>query len=161
MTHVLDQPILELSSNDSPSLGFEISHKPSPRKGEALSTGARILVVDDNHTIADPLAFVLWFEGYTARAVHSGLEAIAVAEQFKPELLISDVIMPHLSGTETASRVCLILPKCKVILFSGDIEGKRIAQHARQDGLHFEFLEKPLHPQKLVSQINLLLPKGT
>jgi CheY-like chemotaxis protein len=158
MSHVLDQPISELNSNDPPSIESEISDEYPPKNGKALSKGARILVVDDNHTIADPLAFVLWVEGYTAKAVHSGTEAIAAALEFRPELLISDVVMPDMPGTETAIRVCLMFPDCKVILFSGDALGKELARLVRQNGFEFQFLEKPLHPQKLVSQINLLLP---
>jgi len=158
MSHVLDQPILELNSNDPPSIESETLAERPPENGKSFSKGARILVVDDNHTIADPLAFVLWFEGFTAKAAHSGMEAIAAAQEFKPELLISDVMMPDMLGTEAAVRVSLMLPSCKVILFSGDATGKELVRPVRQQGFEFQFLEKPLHPQKLISHINLLLP---
>ncbi len=158
MSRVLDQPILQLHSNDSPSIESEHLEKRPPAAGEPVSKSHRILVVDDNCAIADPLAYVLWFEGHTAKAVHSGTEAIAVAPEFKPDLLISDVVMPNMNGTEMAVRVSLMFPSCKVILFSGDVTGMELARLVRQRGLEFKFLEKPLHPQKLVSQINLLLP---
>src|SRR5208337_4969323 len=78
-----------------------------------------VLVVDDEHTIADTLAVILNRAGFNASAVYSGSEAVEVAKSVKPDLIISDVAMPEMNGIEAMILVRSFLPTCKVLLFSG------------------------------------------
>ena len=55
----------------------------------------RVLIVDDEPTIADTLAIILNKAGFNASAVYSGTEAVEVAKSVKPDLIISDVAMSH------------------------------------------------------------------
>ena len=62
------------------------------------SLGRRILVVDDNVDAAMSLAVLLGLMGHETRTAHDGLEAMAVADQFKPDVALLDIGMPKLNG---------------------------------------------------------------
>lgn len=65
----------------------------------------RILVADDEQPIADILTTILTDEGYDVVCVYDGAAALAAIEREPPALLISDIMMPRLSGIELARRV--------------------------------------------------------
>jgi DNA-binding response OmpR family regulator len=65
----------------------------------------RILVVEDQRDIAEMLVFNLGRAGYQATAVHDGRSALQMIEKSPPDLLLLDVMIPELSGTELASRL--------------------------------------------------------
>jgi len=69
------------------------------------ATPRRILVVDDNPDAAESLAALLQIEGHDVRFVLDGEEAIAVAEQFPPDVMILDLGMPRVNGYEVARRI--------------------------------------------------------
>lgn len=66
---------------------------------------ARILVADDEPPIVEILATVLEDEGYTVLRAYDGAAALAAVERERPALIISDVMMPRMSGLELAERV--------------------------------------------------------
>jgi PAS domain S-box-containing protein len=65
----------------------------------------RILVVDDNHDGADSLAMLLGFLGHDVRTAYDGEEAVAAAEEFRPQIILLDVEMPKLNGYEACRRI--------------------------------------------------------
>ena len=65
----------------------------------------RVLVVDDERVIADTLAIILNQNGFDASAVYTGTAAVDRARETKPDLIISDVIMPDMNGIEAAIRI--------------------------------------------------------
>jgi CheY-like chemotaxis protein len=65
----------------------------------------RILVVDDNIDAAQTLQMLLELEGHEVRAAHDGIEALAAARDFAPELVLLDLGLPGLSGYEVAERL--------------------------------------------------------
>jgi CheY-like chemotaxis protein len=65
----------------------------------------RVLVVDDNRDGATSLAMMLRLLGDEVRTAHDGLEAIEVAEQFRPEVILMDVGMPRLNGLDATRRI--------------------------------------------------------
>src|ERR1039457_7335111 len=79
----------------------------------------RVIVVDDERVIADTLATILNRAGFNASAVYTGAQAVELARTEKPDLIISDVIMPDMNGIEAAIHIREFLPACKVLLFSG------------------------------------------
>ena len=83
-----------------------------------MSTHQRVFVVDDESAIANTLAIILQQCGFEARPFTSPLDALREADMLHPDLLISDVMMPELSGIDLAIRVRRLHPKCKVLLFS-------------------------------------------
>ena len=85
--------------------------EPSPdrtAKGaeeEPAGSKRRILVVDDNEDSATSMALMLQLTGNEVRAAHDGLEAVALAEQFRPQVILMDIGMPRLNGYEATRRI--------------------------------------------------------
>jgi CheY-like chemotaxis protein len=117
------------------------------------SAKPRVLVVDDERVIADTLAMILNQSGFDARAVYSGEKAVEMAPAFKPNMLISDVIMADLNGIDTAIRLRALLPGIKILLFSGQAATADLLEKARTQGYEFEILAKPVHPQDLLNKL--------
>jgi DNA-binding response OmpR family regulator len=113
----------------------------------------KILVADDERVIADSLAMILNQSGFEARAVYSGEKAVELAVTFKPEMLISDVIMAGLSGIDAAIRIRAQFPQVKILLFSGQAATADLLEKARAQGHEFEILSKPVHPQDLLVRL--------
>ena len=113
-----------------------------------------VLVVDDESVIADTLAEILTRSGYTGVAEYDGDSALETALLMPPEMLITDVVLPGMSGIELAITIRRIFPDCKIILFSGQASTADLLAAARQDGHHFTLLNKPLHPQDLLTRVS-------
>jgi two-component system OmpR family response regulator len=71
----------------------------------AAHPDARVLVVDDETDIADLLVTGLRFVGFDVRAAHSGAQALAIAADFRPHLLVLDVMLPDIDGFELCRQV--------------------------------------------------------
>lgn len=119
----------------------------------AENSKPKVLVADDERVIADTLAMILNQSGFDARAVYSGERALEEAPVFRPNMLISDVIMADLNGIDAAIRIRALLPGIKVLLFSGQAATADLLEKARGQGYEFEILAKPVHPQDLLSRL--------
>jgi CheY-like chemotaxis protein len=123
---------------------------------ETTSTTAskpRVLVADDEQVIANTLAIILNQAGFEARAVFSGEKAVEILDTFQPDMLISDVIMTGMTGIEAAIITRQRLPKCKILLFSGQAATADLLEKARTQGHEFEILAKPVHPTDLLAKL--------
>lgn len=69
------------------------------------ATARRILVVDDELTIAESLAARLRAEGFTVELAHDGPAAVATAKTFEPDLVVLDVMLPGFDGLEVCRRI--------------------------------------------------------
>jgi len=116
-------------------------------------TKPRVLVADDEKVIADTLAIILNQNGYDASAVYTGTAAVEKARSTRPDLLISDVIMPDMNGIDAAIKIRAFLPTCKILLFSGQAATADLLEDARNRGHEFEILAKPVHPQDLLQKL--------
>jgi CheY-like chemotaxis protein len=117
------------------------------------SAKPRVLVVDDEYVIADTLTIILNQAGFDATAVYTGLAAVNAARTGRPDLIISDVIMPDMNGIEAAILIREFLPACKILLFSGQAATADLLENARARGHEFEILAKPVHPQDLLAKL--------
>lgn len=116
-------------------------------------TKPRVLVVDDERVIADTLAIILNQAGFNASAVYTGNDAVDMARSQKPDLIISDVVMPDMNGIEAAIHIRGFLPACKILLFSGQAVTADLLEDARERGYEFQILAKPVHPQDLLAKL--------
>ena len=66
---------------------------------------SRILVVDDEASISDLVSTSLRFVGFDVRTAASGQEALRVAEEFKPQAMVLDVMLPDLNGFEVCEKI--------------------------------------------------------
>jgi CheY-like chemotaxis protein len=110
----------------------------------------RVLVVDDEHPLADLLCTILNLAGFEVKVAYNGLDAIATARSFVPDFVITDFSMPPgINGMEAAEQIKRMLPGCRILLLSGQhLEGEFIRYESR--GYKFRLLTKPVHPEELL-----------
>ena len=115
-----------------------------------------IFVVDDEHVIASTLTMILKSNGFDATSFTDSLEALRAAHFGAPDLLISDVTMPFLSGFKLAAKIKAFCPDCRVLLFSGEAT---LIDHVIDSEMQdwFAILPKPVHPAVLLERIKGLL----
>lgn len=118
-----------------------------------VTTKPKVLIADDEHVIADTLAMILNQGGFEARAVYSCVKALELAPSFKPDMLISDVIMTELNGVEAAIKIRALLPDIRVFLLSGQTATAELLEKENALSYGFEILVKPLHPQDLIRRL--------
>jgi CheY-like chemotaxis protein len=87
--------------------------------------------------------------GYSATFFTSPAEALAAARSRAPDLLISDVALPGISGIDLAVQMRAQYPKCKNLLFSGQAAASGLLEHARAQGHDFDLLLKPVRQTRL------------
>ena len=119
-------------------------------------TVPRIFVVDDEPVISSTLAAIFNMNGYLARSFTDPIEALAAAQSDAPDLLISDVTMPGLSGVDLAIQMRARHPMCKILLFSGQAGTLDLLENARAQGHDFHLLLKPVHPTELLAEMGTL-----
>ena len=120
-----------------------------------------IFVVDDEFVIATTLATILQRSGFDAVSFTEPLKALDAAKIKAPDLLISDVMMPVLSGVDLAIRMKTEYPDCKILLFSGQAATANLLEAARKDGHDFELLSKPIHPSEFLLKVKLVTEHST
>ena len=125
----------------------------SDTKPRSIST---IFVVDDENVIASTVAEILNLDGFNARFFVNPFHALDAAREFAPDLLITDVVMPELSGVELAIQFKEACPGCQILLFSGQAHTVDLVQGARKSGQEFAVLAKPVHPRVLLSYVHEL-----
>jgi PAS domain S-box-containing protein len=115
----------------------------------ATSTGRRVLVVDDSRDGAASLAMMLSLWGHDTRTAHDGLEAIELAEAFRPEVVLLDIGLPKLNGYDTCRRIREQAWGKGMVMVAvtgyGQEEDKKKAEAAGFD----YHLTKPLAPEAL------------
>ena len=118
-----------------------------------------ILIVDDEYLIADILSFALEDEGYLTVTAGSGQRALSILEREKPQLIITDYMMPGMNGIELAEavRAHSTLGRLPIMLMSGAQAHLGVA---RPD-LFVEVFDKPFDIHAVLSKVkSLLSPRG-
>ena len=115
-----------------------------------------IYVVDDEALISESLTLILQQKGFRAQSFTDPIKALEIIRNAPPDLLISDVVMPRLSGVELAILIRELHPGCKILLFSGQASTTDLLNSAHRRGHQFPLLQKPVHPSDLLREIDLL-----
>jgi len=104
-----------------PRVGVEAAAPPSPEATRPTTVTGTVLVVEDETAVRDLTTAMLRRAGYQVIAFADGREALALIERGDPpiDVLVSDVVMPHMSGVEIAERVLEMAPRTGVVLLSG------------------------------------------
>jgi DNA-binding response OmpR family regulator len=120
-----------------------------------METGnVRVLVVEDERTINQAVADRLTAEGFEVRQVYDGHAAVAAAEEWLPQLLVLDVMLPGLDGHEVCRRVQGARPVPVLMLTARDDETDLLV------GLGVgadDYLTKPFSMRELVARVRVLL----
>jgi len=111
----------------------------------------KILVVDDVDTIARVYARFLERKGFEVRIAFNGDGALEEWDRFKPDLVISDIKMPKMSGFELANELRKKKPDQKIILMTGYADEAAFLEQQKNHG--FPFFTKPADLQTTVSKI--------
>jgi CheY-like chemotaxis protein len=117
----------------------------------------KIMVVDDEETIADTLALIFSSNGYDARSAYSAEEALEMLEVWKPDCAIIDVVLPGMNGIEFAIFLKASYPDVHFLLFSGQPGTGGLLEEAKKKGHLFEILAKPLHPTFMLATVANML----
>ena len=115
-----------------------------------------ILVVDDDAAIVDFLTYALTVQGYDVLSANTGPAALAVMETRTPHLVISDYMMPEMTGAQLAMemRATRRTSSIPIILCTG----AHFEQADDQAGLFAEILMKPCPLPTLLSHVQRLMP---
>lgn len=126
-----------------------------------MTAKQKILVVDDEQDIVDIISYNLTKEGYQVSTANNGKEAIRVAKEIYPDLIVLDVMMPEMDGIE-ACRLMRSMPEFKhtfmIFLTARSEEYSEIAGfHVGAD----DYIAKPIKPRALMSRINAILRRNS
>lgn len=138
----------------SNSDGMRFAWSFATERGRPMTTESDdtiVLVIDDDRVLADTLAEILKRHGYRPIALYSGEEALELAQRFRPDVILSDIRMSRLDGVETARRIRLLHPDCRVILFTAQTVSTAMGQTIRRLG--FELLQRPLRPEDVLTAL--------
>jgi CheY-like chemotaxis protein len=118
---------------------------------------ATILLVEDEAQLARLIREILEQHGYTVLEAAASAEAIRLGEQYAGpiDLLLTDVVMPQMGGSELARRLITVRPDLKVLYMSGYADDV-IAPHGVQDE-SVTLLQKPFSPELLVGTVRAVL----
>jgi len=120
---------------------------------------AKILIAEDERDIRDLVAFTLRFAGYEVFAAANGEEAVEMAPNVNPDLILMDVRMPRMTGYE-ACKIMKLNPNLKdipIVFLSAKGQEAEIQQGL--DAGAEEYLLKPFAPDQLTSHVKTILAK--
>ena len=118
---------------------------------------AKILIAEDERDIRDLITFTLRFAGYDVVAASNGEEAVGLAQQEKPDLILMDVRMPRMTGYEACAvmKEDPTLKDIPVIFLSA--KGQESEIQAGLSAGATEYLLKPFAPDQLTARIQTIL----
>ena len=123
-------------------------------------TAAKILIVDDEPNIVIALEFLLQREGYRVAKAYQGVEALAVAEVFLPDIIVLDVMMPGIDGFEVARRMRNVpaLEAVKIVCLTAK-GTQRYKETGYASGAEY-YMVKPFDNEVFVNTINEIMAYG-
>ena len=128
-------------------------------KPESLPAGTEsVLIVEDEAAVRRLATSVLRDRGYQVQAACDGMEALDfIGQGARFDLVVTDVIMPKMSGKELNDRIKVVAPQTKVLFMSGYTDDA-LALHGVLDP-EFLFLEKPFSPARLARKVRETIDK--
>ncbi len=119
---------------------------------------ARILIVDDEALILLSWKKSLMSEGYDVKTAFNGEEALKIASEEKPDIVITDLIMPEMNGIELCRRIKTISPETEVVLLSGHPEAiNKYQKDFVSAGGKDTFLSKPLSINEIIKAVETIM----
>jgi len=117
----------------------------------------KILLVDDERDIIELISYNLEREDYDVRSADNGRDAIKIAREFLPDLILLDVMMPEMDGIETCAELREHAELRSAIIAFLTARGEDYSQIAGFDAGADDYISKPIKPRVLLSRIQALL----
>ena len=119
-----------------------------------------VLLVEDDTAVARLMAATLTRAGYRLHIAANGEQALALvaSQQLRPDLLLTDVIMPEMGGPELARELQRQQPDLKVLFASGYTGDELVARGTLEEGV--ELIQKPFPPSRLLKRIRELFDRA-
>jgi two-component system cell cycle sensor histidine kinase/response regulator CckA len=140
-----------------PRVEVTLSRRGGDSSGAAAAERKMVLVVEDEAALRGLVVMMLEKLGYSVQEAASGPDALKLVDEGKlePDLLLTDVVMPEMSGSDLVTRVRERMPHLKVIFMSGYAD-ETILDHGVSDP-DFQFLRKPFSMADLESHMTSVL----
>jgi two-component system, cell cycle sensor histidine kinase and response regulator CckA len=141
-----------------PRVDEEAGEIETRRPPNALRPGKEtVLLVEDDNQVRSIAAMTLEMSGYDVLIAANGPEALLISEghNSKIDLLLTDVVMPRMSGQELSHQLIPLRPGTRVLYMSGYSENAIIHHGVMEEGT--DFIEKPFSPEELTSRIREVL----
>ena len=120
----------------------------------------KILLVDDESDILDFLSYNLRAADYTVKVASDGEEGIAIANEYEPDLILLDMMMPEMDGIETCEKIRESEKLKGVLIAFLTARGEDYSQIAGFEAGADDYIQKPIKPKVLVSRVKALLKRG-
>ena len=117
----------------------------------------KILLVDDEPDILEIIAYSLESAGYKIYKANNGLEAIKIAEKIIPDLIIMDLMMPHMNGIDACDAIRKSDNLNDVIITFLSARGEDFSKIAGFEAGADDYITKPIRPKVLLSRVKALL----
>ena len=121
----------------------------------------KILLVDDEPDILDLVKYNLEKEDFVVELASNGKQAIKIAQDFLPDLILLDVMMPEMDGMETCARLRENEALGHTVIAFLTARGEDYSQIAGFDAGADDYITKPIKPRVLVSRVKALLRRGS
>src|SRR5436305_11940110 len=121
-------------------------------------TAIRVLVVDDEPSLAELLASVLRYEGWEIRTAGDGASAVRAARDFRPDAVVLDIMLPDFDGLEVLRRVRAEIPHvCVLFLTARDAVEDRVAGITAGGD---DYVTKPFSLEEVLARLRGLLRRA-
>jgi len=118
----------------------------------------RVLVVDDEATLAELLSMALRYEGWDVRSAGDGLTAVRLAREFQPDSVVLDIMLPDISGLEVLKRIHADTPDLPVLFLTAkDAVEERIAGLTAGGD---DYVSKPFSLEEVVARLRALMRRS-
>jgi signal transduction histidine kinase/ActR/RegA family two-component response regulator len=121
---------------------------------DAMTAKLRVLVVDDNKDSAESLAMLLKLRGHEVVSVHDGPEALKLAEEFRPDLILLDIGLPGMNGYDVAQKIRHDLRMSRVTLAALTGWGQEEDRRRSKEAGFNHHLVKPVNSDDLMKLLN-------
>ena len=126
-----------------------------------LDLPLKILLVDDDPDILELLEYNLSKEGYSIRTAENGLEGIKVAEEFSPDLILMDIMMPVMDGIEAGRIIRQNKDLKRTLLVFLTARNEEYSEVAAFELGADDYIIKPLKPRALISRIKAITQRNS
>ncbi|MDO9565246.1 MAG: response regulator [Candidatus Desulfaltia sp.] len=155
---IVQKSTLEVSEPDEIETAEQTSEE-RPLSSISIIKSKRILVADDNAIIIKIVSSLLESEGYIVLTAENGLEAMKLAFQSKPDLIITDLLMPEMDGVTLIKKLRAQLSTRYIPIIMLTVKDEVDEEVKSIDAGADDYIIKPVNPKKLMARVHRLLNK--